>query len=266
MNFPEQITLNSLVASIFRIDDITIGDGKEYTYRYRGLLTAPDSAAAYDQLAEALSPYGLMPLFRKSEDGRHLILLVAAPAAPKPSSARTSIILLILTILSVMFAGVNIPANIPIPDDILGQLTLFFRYILTGWPFALSLMSILLAHEFGHYFASRYHKTAASLPYFIPLPFSPIGTMGAIIQLKELPKNKRTLLDIGIAGPLAGLVVAVPVLLFGLSQSHLGPVIDTPNSFIEAIPSCICWRNSWFSTNCSRPPSATAACRPSCTG
>ena len=234
MTYPEQTTLNSLVASIFHIDDVTLGqEGGAYLYRYRGLLTAPDSAAAYDQLAGALKPYGLMPLFRKDEDGRHLILLVAAPPAPKPSSARTSIILLILTILSVMLAGAQIPANVPIPDDTIGQLTLFSRYILTGWPFALSLMSILLAHEFGHYFASLYHKTAASLPYFIPLPFSPIGTMGAVIQLKESPKNKRTLLDIGIAGPLAGLVVAVPVLLFGLSQSPLGPVINTPNSFIE---------------------------------
>ncbi|MGC1375131.1 MAG: site-2 protease family protein [Anaerolineales bacterium] len=231
MTFPEQTTLNSLVAGIFRIDDVTLGqDSAGYLYRYRGLLTAPDSAAAYDQLAEALKPYGLMPLFRKDEDGRHLILLVSAQAAPKPSSARTSIILLILTILSVMFVGAQVPANIPIPNDFVGQILLIVQY---GWPYALSLMSILLAHEFGHYFASLYHKTAASLPYFIPLPFPPIGTMGAVIQLKEAPKNKRTLLDIGIAGPLAGLVVAIPVLLYGLSQSQVGPIINDPNNFLE---------------------------------
>jgi membrane-associated protease RseP (regulator of RpoE activity) len=232
MTYPEQTTLNSLIASIFRIDDVTTGqEGGAYLYRYRGLLTAPDSAAAYDQLAETLKPYGLMPLFRKDEGGRHLILLVAAPPAPKPSNARTNIILFILTVLSLMFVGAQIPADAPIPNDFVGQMLLIVQY---GWPYALSLMSILLAHEFGHYFASRYHKTAASLPYFIPLPFPPIGTMGAVIQLKESPKNKRTLLDIGIAGPLAGLVVAVPVLLFGLSLSQLGPVvINTPNSFIE---------------------------------
>ena len=231
MTFPEQTTLNSLVAGIFRIDDVTLGqDSAGYLYRYRGLLTAPDSAAAYDQLTEALKPYGLMPLFRQDEDGRHLVLLVSALAAPKPSSARTSIILLILTIFSVMFVGAQVPANIPIPNDFVGQILLIVQY---GWPYALSLMSILLSHEFGHYFASLYHKTAASLPYFIPLPFPPIGTMGAVIQLKEAPKNKRTLLDIGIAGPLAGLVIAIPVLLYGLTQSQVGPIINDPNNLIE---------------------------------
>ena len=115
MTLPEQNTLNSLVASVFRIDDVTIGhDAKEYLYRYRGLLTAPDSAVAYDQLAEALYPHGLMPLFRKGEDGRHVILLVPALAAPKPSNPRTNIILFILTVFSVMLAGAQIPADVAV--------------------------------------------------------------------------------------------------------------------------------------------------------
>jgi len=91
-----------------------------------------------------------------------------------------------------------------------------------GWPFAVSMIAILGAHEFGHYLAGRRHGVHVTLPYFIPLPLSPFGTMGAFINMKEPPKNKRHLLDIGIAGPLAGLVVAVPVLLIGLSLSDLG--------------------------------------------
>lgn len=234
MTLPEQNMLNSLVSAIFRIDDVTTGrEGTEYLYRYRGQLTAADSAVAYDQLADGLRPHGLMPLFRKAEGDGHFIFLVPAPAAPKPSNPRTNIILFILTVLSVMVAGAEIPSNVTIPEDFIGQLILPFQYMLSGWPFAVSLMSILLAHEFGHYFASRYHKTAASLPYFIPFPVPPVGTMGAVIQLKELPKNKRILLDIGIAGPLAGLVVAIPVLLFGLSISELGPIPNTPNLMIE---------------------------------
>jgi membrane-associated protease RseP (regulator of RpoE activity) len=222
MIFPEQDTLNSLVTGIFRVDDVTAGRDGTYIYRYRGLLTAPDSAAAYDQLAEALKPHGLMPLFRKEEDGRHLILLVAAPAPPKASNPMINIVLFVLTVLCVMAAGAQIPANVPVPkDDDFAVILLQFQYMLTGWPFALSLMSILLAHEFGHYFASRYHKLAASLPYFIPMPLPPVGTMGAVIRLKETPKNKRILLDVGIAGPLAGLVVAIPVLLIGLHMSSL---------------------------------------------
>ena len=97
-----------------------------------------------------------------------------------------------------------------------------------GIAFAASLLAILLAHEFGHYLAGRYHKTHVTLPYFLPFPFSPFGTMGAFIQLKEPPKNKRVLLDIGIAGPLAGLVVAIPVLLLGLSLSEVAPITMSP--------------------------------------
>ncbi len=235
MTLPEQDTLNSLVARVFHISDVTLGKGgTEYLYRYRGTLIGEDSAAAYDQLATSLRPHELMPLFRKDKDSGHLILLVPAPPAPKPSNPRTNILLFVLTVLSVMLAGAQIPADVPVPQDPVGLLLLFAKYFLTGWPFALSLLSILLAHEFGHYFAGRYHKVALSLPYFIPLPLlGGIGTMGAVIRMQELPKNKRILFDVGIAGPLAGLVVAIPVLLYGLSISTLGPVVNTPGAYIE---------------------------------
>ena len=101
------------------------------------------------------------------------------------------------------------------------RLLYFLKGLLSGWPYALSLMSILLAHEFGHYLMSRHHKTRATLPYFIPLPFPPLGTMGAAILMQGTPKNKRVLFDIGVAGPLAGIVVAIPILFLGLS--HVPP-------------------------------------------
>jgi membrane-associated protease RseP (regulator of RpoE activity) len=93
-------------------------------------------------------------------------------------------------------------------------------FVWRGVPFLVSMVGILLAHEFGHYFAARYHKIAVTLPYFIPLPLvSPLGTMGAFIQLKAPPTNRRVLLDIGIAGPLAGFCVALPILIYGLLTS-----------------------------------------------
>ena len=79
---------------------------------------------------------------------------------------------------------------------------------------------------------TRHHKTAATLPYFIPFP-TLLGTMGAVIVWKELPRNKRILFDVGIAGPLAGLVVAIPVVLLGLAGSKLGPVTPSAGGFIE---------------------------------
>jgi membrane-associated protease RseP (regulator of RpoE activity) len=92
-----------------------------------------------------------------------------------------------------------------------------------GAAFAASLLAILLAHEFGHYLAGRFHNTHVTLPYFIPFPLN-FGTLGAFIQLKEPPKNRRILLDIGIAGPIAGLLVAIPVVLLGLSLSEVSPI------------------------------------------
>ena len=90
--------------------------------------------------------------------------------------------------------------------------------------FTVSLLAILLAHEFGHYLAGRHHKVHVTLPYFIPFPLSAFGTMGAFIRLKEHPKNKRVLLDIGLAGPLSGLVVAIPVLILGLTLSEVSHI------------------------------------------
>lgn len=86
------------------------------------------------------------------------------------------------------------------------------------------LMSILLCHEAGHYFAARRHRVSASLPYFIPMPLPPFGTMGAIIKMDGYIPNRRALMDVGAAGPFAGLVVAIPVIFFGLKFSQVIPL------------------------------------------
>jgi membrane-associated protease RseP (regulator of RpoE activity) len=107
-----------------------------------------------------------------------------------------------------------------LPKGVLQVILLFLK---EGWPFAVSMLGILAAHEFGHYFVGRLHGVNVTLPYFLPLPFpiSPFGTMGAFINMKSVPKNRRQLLDIGLAGPVAGMIVAIPVLLIGLSLSKL---------------------------------------------
>lgn len=103
----------------------------------------------------------------------------------------------------------------------------FSRYfardgLLQGAQFAGTLLTILVAHELGHYIAARIHKVEASLPYFIPLPLiSPFGTMGAVIRMRGTIATRRALLDIGAAGPLAGLVFAVPLYLWGIAHSQV---------------------------------------------
>lgn len=231
MSFPEPELLTSLVSRVFRIEDVTSGDPqKGWILRYRGHLLGDDSATAYDLLADSVRVYGLTPLFRKDGD-KHIVFLVPSLPEPKKRFPLVNIVLFLLTIFSVMLAGAS-PEGTP-PADQGAQALWLLKSIFTGWPFALSLLGILLAHEFGHYLMSRYHKTAATLPFFIPLPFSILGTMGAFIQMQAVPKNKRILFDIGVAGPLAGMVVAAPVLLFGLTLSQLGPIVQDPNGFIE---------------------------------
>jgi membrane-associated protease RseP (regulator of RpoE activity) len=223
--------LTNIVARVFRIDDVTSGDPqKGFFARYRGQLLDEDSALLYDRLADSLIPYNIIPLF-KIEDGRQVIYLAQKPPEPKKDNVSTNIILFVLTVFSVMLAGAQ-PEG-PMPKDLAGQLLMIVKSIFTGWPFALSLLGILLSHELGHYFMSRHHKTRATLPYFIPFPFSPLGTMGAAIIMRGTPKNKRVLFDIGVAGPLAGLIVAIPVLFLGLRLSTLGTITPDPNGFLE---------------------------------
>ncbi len=225
--------VNKLVTRVFAIEDYVLGDSRSgYLAKYHGRLLGEDVPAAYDQLAELLRPHAITPLFRV-EDERQTVILLDGLVTPKPSSPVPNILLFILTVFSVMLSGVQLPAGQPVPEDALELVTLLAGNIFTGWPFAVGLLSILLAHEFGHYFAGRYHNTAVSLPYFLPFPLSLLGTLGAFINLKEPPKNKRVLLDIGLAGPLAGLVVAIPVLLIGLSLSSLGTVEAGQGGFIE---------------------------------
>jgi len=90
--------------------------------------------------------------------------------------------------------------------------------LLSGIPFAATLMLILLVHEMGHYLTARYHGVAATLPYFIPAP-SIIGTFGAFIKMETSPWNRRVLFDVGAAGPIAGLVLAIPAIVIGLGLS-----------------------------------------------
>ncbi len=232
MLLPEQEVLNSYVSSVFHVDDITLGaPSGEFIVRYRGQLII-ESVEAFDKLSDLLRPHELMPLFRKSEKGGHVIIITGKLPDPKPSNILINIGLFLLTVVSVVWTGMGYtdPANLAGVNS--NNQRLWLSILHGGIPFAASLLAILLAHEFGHYLMTRRHKTAATLPYFIPFP-TLLGTMGAVIVWKELPRNKRILFDVGIAGPLAGLAVAIPVVIIGLLGSKTGPILPSPGGFIE---------------------------------
>jgi membrane-associated protease RseP (regulator of RpoE activity) len=119
------------------------------------------------------------------------------------------LLLMVLTFLSTTFAGAAMK----------GENFFSTWNFAAGIRFSGPLMAILLAHEFGHYIAASRHRVPASPPYFIPVPFFLLGTMGAVIAMRGRIKRRDALLDIGAAGPLAGLAVALPVLIFGLIES-----------------------------------------------
>ena len=92
-----------------------------------------------------------------------------------------------------------------------------------GAPFCLTIMGILLAHEMGHYLTAIAYRMKATLPHFIPFPFSLVGTLGAFILIKSPFPHRRSLIDVGLAGPFAGFLVTIPALLIGIAQSRPGP-------------------------------------------
>jgi membrane-associated protease RseP (regulator of RpoE activity) len=104
----------------------------------------------------------------------------------------------------------------------------FWELAVRGLWYSLSVLAILGAHEFGHYYACRYYRVDASLPYFLPVPVPLSGTLGAFIRIRQPFPSKRALFDIGIAGPIAGFVVLVPVLMIGM---YLSRVIEVPKDF-----------------------------------
>ena len=105
---------------------------------------------------------------------------------------------------------------------------------MVGLPFSVGLLAILSAHELGHYFAARWHGMIVTLPFFIPAPVS-LGTFGAFIGLKGRAQNRKALFDVAVAGPLAGLIIAVPALWWGLQNSLIlkGPAADELFRFIS---------------------------------
>jgi len=220
-----------LVAEILEIDHFILGDKKDdFLIRFRGKLTRT-SEEAHHHLISSLTSHQVTPWFRSVDDQVEVTLRNTITRA-EPPNQRINYLLFLITFVSILFAGILTVYDGPQTMNI-GLIWAHSRLHLgEAFAFAISLLSILTAHEFGHYFAARIHKTKVTLPFFIPFPLSPFGTMGAFIQLLEPPRNKKVLLDIGLAGPLAGFLVTIPVLIIGLSLSVVEEIpVSLPEYF-----------------------------------
>ena len=143
------------------------------------------------------------------------------------------IVLFLLTVATTTLVGAEHFRAFAIDFGARAAAPVSWTTILNGLWYSASILAILGAHEFGHYYACRYYRVDASLPYFLPAPLPLTGTLGAFIRIRQTIPGKRELFDIGIAGPIAGFLVAVPVLLVGMSLSRVAPLPPNTSGFVE---------------------------------
>jgi len=184
------------------------------------------ASAAYQQIkANIERQFGdrFLVIFQEGMNGKPFFVLVPNPQAAKQNNQRDSekitrpglaLLLLVATLFSTTLVGLKI-AGFQV-TQLESDFTLFFQ----GLPYALGLMTILGTHELGHYLTARFYKISSTLPYFIPIPFF-LGTFGAFIKMLSPMPNRKALFDVSIAGPLAGFIVTIPLLIWGLAHSEV---------------------------------------------
>lgn len=215
--------LQDALRGLMDIEEITVLDNKARpAVRFGGHLISGEQNGVFQTIVDRFAQLEYTPILSEEED---LQVLRALPvvADGKTGKAWVNAVLFVLTVLSVLFLGalredVNVIAN-PLQ-------------IWRGWRFAVTILGILTAHELSHYFVGLRYGSPTSLPYFIPLPLSILGTMGAVIVQRGPMRSRKALFDIGIAGPLGGLILAVPLLFLGLAYSNVG----TPRQFMDLPP------------------------------
>jgi membrane-associated protease RseP (regulator of RpoE activity) len=202
----------------------------------------------FESLRLILSEKQYIPMIR-FEHGEHIIYIIKKPESKKRKSVWVNIILLVATIFTTTLAGALQWIDI---DQVDWINMISFTYLWQGFIFfSVPLLLILGVHEMGHYYASKKHHVDASLPYFIPLP-PPflLGTFGALISTREPIPDRKALLDIGIAGPLCGFLVAIPISLIGFFLMQQHPLVvpsTTETNMVLLSPLLLQWMSSLFS-------------------
>lgn len=212
--------LKAQVEDVLLVGDVSLKQGGGAVLFSGRLLW--DAETAFSLLYERLKAKGLLP-FLQRQRGQDSVLIVPTPQERGRPRPIINLVLFLATILTTLFAGAFNEGFNPLENP--GNL----RF---GVPFASALLLILGTHELSHYFVAQRRGLRVSLPYFIPVPIG-LGTFGAFIKMESVAKDRKGFFDVGLAGPLAGLAITIPVLIFGLSLSEVKPIIHGPGYFTE---------------------------------
>lgn len=214
----EFIRLRARVAEVMSIESARAES--EMAATFVGKLRM-DSDEAYRHLKQRLESLGYVPVLREGDGDRQVVVAVKGNLTTEaPARVWLSLALFLATVVTTTIFGGLFAFSI---GPSAGPLTL--QAILeNGVPFSLTLLAILGTHELGHYIQARRHNLPVTLPYFIPVPLpGTLGTLGAFIQMRGAVENRRVLFDVGLGGPIAGLIVAVPLYIIGLLTSEVSP-------------------------------------------
>lgn len=202
--------LQAQLADVMAVSQMRMEAGAEPTYVFLGRLLR-DPEAALSVLLDRFHTLGYTPLIRRQGQWDVVVALQGVIGASK-SRAWINLALFVATVVTTTLAGALLVGANPLRNPL---------SLLSGLPFAVTLLTILGVHEFGHYFMARWHGMQVTLPYFIPVPPPFIGTLGAMVIMKSPTRNRRALFDVGLGGPIAGFVVALPLLFIGLALSEV---------------------------------------------
>lgn len=203
-------TIQNYVAKHFTVKNVHLEEKKLYfiVYEY--------SKDKFKSLVEDLDQIGYLPFIDNYEEN-YKIDIAQKPQHGK-SRIHLNVLLFIATVISTISAGYLFGGG----------------KLVDGIAFSVALLAIIGSHETAHYFAAKKHGVRATLPYFIPAP-TLIGTFGAVINVKSAIPHKDALFDLGVSGPIVGIIVTIPVLIIGVLLSKVAPMQNTAIQFIPSI-------------------------------
>jgi len=214
--------IKALVAKHFPVYDVRVSYDVVQFFCRAEPTTLEDS---FERMREEMATQGYIPMITY-EKGEHIVQVARKPKM-KYRSVYVNLAFLIITLITTTVAGLTLwdgYSNVPSDESWAAE-----NWLMGALVFSLPLLAILGVHELAHYYMARRRKVAASLPFFIPGPPTLIGTFGALISIRDPIPNRKTMLEIGVAGPIAGFILSIPIAIIGLVLTNDGAKVGPLN-------------------------------------